>query len=555
LNSTLSDNPGKLNPWEELMSDAPLQATIAPRTTGHDDIDPCRLSASELAGLIARGAITAREAVEAYIARVEQVNGALNAVVVKRYDEARAEADAIDLRRARGETLPPLAGVPITVKECLDLAGTAATFGLPGWIATRAKADDPYVGRLRAAGAIVIAKTNVAQLLIYAESDNPVYGRTNNPWNLERSSGGSSGGEGAILGAGASALGLGTDIGGSVRIPAAYCGISALRPTAGRCPDPGCGSISKGQRTVVSQVGPMGRSVEDLALALQLINGAHGIDTIAAVPLGDFSKVDVAGLRVAVVDDDGVMAPSAAVKRGIGEAAEILRAAGAEVTPWNALPGAEVTELILGCFSADRGRGMRDLLRGGKIDPRAGLMLNLARLPRPLRAAAAALLALLGQKRTATTMRQFASGSASDYWRTTERVMDFQARFRDALDQAPGGPIDLVLMPAHAVPAVPHKATINMPFAGSYALLSPILGYPAGVVPFTRVRSDEESGRKQSFDVVERTALATDRGSTGLPIGVQLMGRPWRDDVVLAAMRAVELGARQRADYPVAPRL
>jgi Asp-tRNA(Asn)/Glu-tRNA(Gln) amidotransferase A subunit family amidase len=129
------------------MSDAPLQATIAPRTTGGDDIDPCMLSASELAGLIARGVITAREAVDAYIARVEQVNGALNAVVVKRYDEARAEADAIDLRRARGETLPPLAGVPITVKECLDLAGTAATFGLPGRIATRATADDPYVGR------------------------------------------------------------------------------------------------------------------------------------------------------------------------------------------------------------------------------------------------------------------------------------------------------------------------------------------------------------------------------------------------------------------------
>jgi fatty acid amide hydrolase len=536
-----------------MMSDAPLQAANAPRQTGRAAVDPCMLSASELAGLIAQGAITAREAVEAYIARMEQVNGALNAVVVKRYDEARAEADAIDQRRARGENLPPLAGVPITVKECLDFAGTAATFGLPGRIATRATADDPYVGRLRAAGAIVIAKTNVAQLLIYTESDNPVYGRTNNPWNLERSSGGSSGGEGAILGAGASALGLGTDIGGSVRIPAAFCGISSLRPTAGRCPDVGRGSVPIGQRTVASQVGPMGRSVEDLALALGLINGGHGIDTLATVPLGDFRKVDIAGLRVAVANDDGVMAPSAAVQRGVEEAAGILRAAGAEVTSWNVLPGAEVTELILACFSADRGRGMRDLLRGGKVDPRVALNLNLARLPRWLRIVAAALLALLGQKRTAATMRSFASGSAFDYWQATERVMDFQGRFRDALDRAPGGPIDLILMPAYAVPAVPHKATINMPFAGSYALLSPVLGYPAGVVPLTRVRTDEEAGRRKSFDVVERTALATDRGSAGLPIGVQLMGRPWRDDVVLAAMRAIEQAARQRADFPVAP--
>jgi fatty acid amide hydrolase len=102
--------------------------------------------------------------------------------------------------------------------------------------------------------------------------------------------------------------------------------------------------------------------------------------------------------------------------------------------------------------------------------------------------------------------------------------MDFETRFRDALDRAPEGPVDLILMPAYAVPAVRHKATINMPFAGTYALLSPILGYPAGVVPVTRVRADEESGRKKSIDVVERTAFETDRGNAGLPIGVQLMG-------------------------------
>jgi Asp-tRNA(Asn)/Glu-tRNA(Gln) amidotransferase A subunit family amidase len=531
------------------------QVSKTPRPVGGETAGPCGLSAAKLADLIAKGAVTARETVEAFIARIEQVNGALNAVVVKRYDAARAEADAIDQRRARGEGLPPLAGVPITVKECLDLAGTPATFGLCGRIAAHAASDDPYVARLRAAGAIVIGKTNVAQLLIYTESDNPVYGRTNNPWNPERSCGGSSGGEGAILGAGASALGLGTDIGGSVRIPAAFCGISSLRPTAGRCPDVGRASIPIGQRTVASQVGPMGRSIDDLALALALINGAHGVDTLAPVPLGDFNEVDVAGLRVAVATDDGVMAPSAAIKRGVGEAAEILHAAGAEIIPWNALPGAEAAELAMGCFSADRGRGMRDLLRGEKIDPRVSVNMNLARLPHSLRKAAASLLGSLGQKHTATTMRAFASGSAFDYWRLTERVMEFQARFREALERAPGRPIDLVLMPAYAVPAVPHGATINMPFAGSYALFSPVLGYPAGVVPLTRVRADEEHGRRKSFDVVERTAFETDRGSAGLPIGVQLMGRPWRDDVVLAAMRAIERAAHHRADFPLAPKL
>jgi fatty acid amide hydrolase len=537
------------------MSDAPRQVASTPRPSGEHSDDLCTFSAGKLADLIGKGAIAAREAVEAHIARIEQVNGALNAVVVKRYNEARAEADAIDRRRAQGESLPPLAGVPITVKECLDLADTASTFGLARRAATQAKSDDPYVARLRTAGAIVIGKTNVAQLLIYTESDNPVYGRTNNPWNLERSCGGSSGGEGAILGAGGSALGLGTDIGGSVRIPAAFCGVSSLRPTAGRCPDIGRASIPIGQRTVASQVGPMGRFVDDLALALGLINGAHKIDTLATAPLGDFNKVEVAGLRVALANDDGVMAPSAAIRRGVGEAAEILRAAGAEIIPWNVLPGAEATELVLGCFSADRGRGMRDLLVGEEVDPRVSGNMKLARLPHSLRKAAALLLGSLGQKHTANTMRAFASGSASDYWRLTERVMEFQARFGDALERAPGGPVDLVLMPAFAVPAVPHKATINMPFAGAYALFSPVLGYPAGVVPLTRVRPDEESGRRKSFDVVERTALEVDRASAGLPVGVQLMGRPWRDDVVLAAMRTIEQAARKRADFPVAPNL
>jgi fatty acid amide hydrolase len=512
-------------------------------------------TARELAASIAKGTTTARAAVEACIKRIEEVNPALNAVVVKRYEEARGEADAIDQRRARGETLPPLAGVPITVKECFDLTGTAATFGLPKRAAARATSDDPYVARLRSAGAIVAAKTNVAQLLIYSESDNPLYGRANNPWNLERSCGGSSGGEAAILGAGASMLGLGTDIGGSVRIPAAFCGISSLRPTAGRCPDPGKGSIPIGQRAVVSQVGPMARSVDDLALALELINGAHGIDTIPTVPLGDFNRVDIAGLRIAVVNDDGLMTPSRAVERGVAEAAEILRAAGAEIVRLNVLPGAEILELVLGCFTADRGRGMRDLLRGEKVDPRVSVNMNIARMPRGLRIAVAALLGLLGQRHSAATMGAFASGSASDYWRLSERVMDFQVRFRNELDRAPGGPIDLVLMPTCAVPAVRHRATINMPFAGTYALLSPLLGYPAGVVPVTRVRGEEEAGRRKSFDVVERTAFETDRGSAGLPIGIQLVGRPWHDDVVLAAMRAIEQAARRRADFPIAPKL
>jgi fatty acid amide hydrolase len=136
-------------------------------------------------------------------------------------ESARQAAASVDTARARGEKLGPLGGVPVTIKECFDLAGTASTFGLTTRRDEIESKDDPYVAALRAAGAIPIAKTNLPQLMIFTETDNPLYGRTNNPWDLERSCGGSSGGEAAVIAAGASPLGLGNDIGGSLRVPAA----------------------------------------------------------------------------------------------------------------------------------------------------------------------------------------------------------------------------------------------------------------------------------------------------------------------------------------------
>src|SRR5215469_7847359 len=230
-------------------------------------------SAAELASMLARGEVSAVEAVEAHIEQIERVNPKLNAVVFKRYDAARAEAKQADARRAQGEPLLPLHGVPITIKECLDLEGTPSTFGLPSRANSLAHQDDVYVARMRQAGAIILGKTNVSQLLLYYESDNPLYGRTNNPWNLERTPGGSSGGQAAIIAAGGSPLGLGTDIGGSLRIPATFCGIASLKPTAGRLPDPGRFSVPIGQRAIVSQVGALARRVADVALGLEIMNG------------------------------------------------------------------------------------------------------------------------------------------------------------------------------------------------------------------------------------------------------------------------------------------
>jgi fatty acid amide hydrolase len=513
------------------------------------------LSATELAAAIERGDVSAVEAVEAHIARIEQVNPTINAVVVKRYNEARAEARAADERRAWGQTLAPLHGVPITVKESLDLTGTPSTYGLTTRANTLAEHDNLYVARMRAAGAIILGKTNVSQLLLYIESDNPVYGRTNNPWNLARTSGGSSGGQAAIIASGGSPLGIGTDLGGSIRVPASFCGVTSLKPTAGRTPDETSFGPPVGQRTIVSQVAPMARTVDDLALALQIINGGNNPNVEPPMPLGDPSTVDVAKLRVAYYTDDKTLEVAPAVRRAVIEAAGMLAGRGAQVVEWQPPDVNAALHVFYGILSADGGRGAAKLASGSAKDSRIATLLRLASLPRPVNATLRGVLAATGQRNTRQVLRAFGHRDTLHYWQLVEAQMDYQRRFLDALDQDEGGPFDVIICPACALAAFPHGASADLLAGGGYATLYNVLGYPAGVVPLTRVQPGEESARKRSLDRMERVARAAEEGSAGLPVGVQVVARPWREHVALAAMSAIQAAARLRSDYPQQPPL
>lgn len=508
------------------------------------------LSATELAALIARGDISSVEAVEAHIERIERVNPALNAVVVKRYEAARAEARQADERRARGEALGPLHGVPITIKETLDLVDTPSTFGLPSRASILARQDDLYVACMRKAGAIILGKTNVAQLLYYIESDNPLYGRTNNPWNLERSSGGSSGGQAAIIAAGGSPLGLGTDIGGSIRVPATFCGIAGFKPTAGRTPDAGRYSEPFGERAIISQVGVLARQVADVALGIEIINGGRNPNVEPPMPLGDPGSVDVSRLHVAYYTDDGTLKVAPAVRRAVLEAADTLRNCGAQVTAWSPPDVQHAVDLFFGIMGADGGRGLRQTLGKNKRDPRVATLLFMGQRSRPTLAVLGWLFRLLGQEGLATSIRNFGHRDTWHYWQLVEAQMEYQRRFLEALDHDEGGPFDLILCPACALPAFTHGSSRDLILAGGYMALYNVLGYPTGIVPVTRVRSDEEVGRLPSRDMVEQTARKVELGSAGLPVGVQVVARPWREHVALAAMRAIEEAVHARSDYP-----
>jgi len=512
-------------------------------------------SAREIARRITSRDISATEAVEHFVGRLEAVNGALNAVTVDLSESARKKAAEIDLALSRGEKLGPLAGLPVTIKECFDLAGTASTFGLTSRRNEIERSDDPYVAALRAAGAIPIAKTNLPQLMFYTETDNPLYGRTNNPWDIERSCGGSSGGEAAVIAAGASPLGLGNDIGGSLRVPAAFCGITAIRPTAGRLPDHCAHGLPVGQTAIVSQVGPMAKYVDDLIMALQVLDRARDPFANPVPELGDSAAVAISRLRFATFTDDGEFPVAPAAKRAVVEAAQMLTAAGAIEVAWRSPPLSQATDLLFAALSADAGATLRRLLRGNRVDRRLRPLLLISAMPLWLRGIAGAALDGLGQRRLARNLRRFAPGTADAYWQTTEAIAAFRRDMLRSLENADGGPIDLILCPAYAVPAVRHGATEMMPMPGAYTPIANVTGFPAGVVPVTRVRPGEESERPQSRDLMDRVARETERGSAGLPIGVQVIARPWRDHVALAAMASIETAARKLPDFPARPPL
>jgi len=198
-----------------------------------------RLTATELAQRIARRELSSAEVVDAHLARIDAINPALNAVVRVLADEARAAAALADQQLAAGDKVGPLHGVPFTVKENIDMAGLPTTWGVPALAQAVVPKDAPVVERMRAAGAIPIARTNLPDMALRVHTMSSLHGLTRNPWHPGRTAGGSSGGEAAALASGMSPIGLGNDIGGSLRNPANACGIASIRPSAGRVPDAG----------------------------------------------------------------------------------------------------------------------------------------------------------------------------------------------------------------------------------------------------------------------------------------------------------------------------
>jgi len=413
-----------------------------------------RHSATELGALIQQRKLSSTAIVCAYLARIEALNPSINALVQVCAEAALAGAWAADRAVANGEYWGALHGVPFTVKDVFDTRGVVSAVGLPERAHYRPEQDATVVTRMKAAGAILLGKSNCPPGGGGGVTDNPVYGATRNPHALAYSPGGSSGGEAAAIAAGLSPLGLGSDSGGSLRVPAHFCGVCTLKPTSGRVPNTGVFDHLGGLSDYRSQIGPMARHVEDLALALQVIAGEDGVDAgVIPMPLRGMQTQTLKGLRVAWYSDGGIEPVDALTHTTLQAVADLLDAEGALIR--SAFPSAlsnarEITERY---WAMSQGSGAQSIQLFSDWD----------------------------QFRTAML------GFMADY--------------------------DIILCPVDAAPATQLGET--RPGLFSHTLPYSLAGWPCVVV---RAGTD----------------------SAGLPVGVQIVARPWHEPVALAAAAAIE---------------
>jgi Asp-tRNA(Asn)/Glu-tRNA(Gln) amidotransferase A subunit family amidase len=459
-------------------------------------VDAPAPSASEWIARLDRRELSARELVEHYLKRIFDCDARLNAVVALDPEQSLVQADKADRARRAGASAP-LLGLPVTIKDSIDVAGIPCTGGSLARKNFRPERDATVVKRLRDAGAVVLAKTNVPEYSSAYETDNCVHGRTNHPLDPARTPGGSSGGEAALAGAHASALGIGTDGGGSLRVPGHYCGVIGLRPTVGRVPDTGTWPRTRASGyTDLFCVGPIARFAEDAALVLPVISGPDWADPYAVpAPLRDPGETPIKDLRVGVFADDPRLSVTCGTLAALACAARTLTDAGANVTeiagPWDEDP----TELFFDCVAADGGAQLRmDLAAaGGEHHPLMSGLLEAVSARRP---------------------------DAADWFAVTNRVHELRYRVR-----ALAGQVDVLLCPVVAGPAPRH-------------------GEPPGGLP------PESYGEYRGFDYVHLMALGGLPAASvpvgredGLPIGVQVAAAPYREDIVLAVAAALEAAA------------
>lgn len=453
------------------------------------------MTAAAMAAGVRSKRISPVELAQAHLDRIERLHSQLNAFVHVRAELTLAEAGRSEQRAMRNEATGLLEGVPISIKNSIDVAGYRCEAGSRLRAGNVPAEDATLVARLRAAGAVILGVTNAPEMLMAWETDNLLYGRTNNPWDLERTAGGSSGGEAAAIASGCSAGGVGSDGGGSIREPAHFSGICGLKPTPGRVPSSGHFPKSGGPFALLGVVGPMARTVEDLSILFEVMQGADDGDPCSApVPLCPISEPELRNTRIGFFEDDGRTPVTAETRAAVKSAALALSSSGLTVENFRPTGLEESRQLWWQLFGIAGNMLLGPMLRDREDDISPMLL---------------QFMSWSGAERPHTGESLLATWLGRDEVR--ERVLAQMRNF------------PVLLCPVAAIPAFRHGErswkvegkTVEYLDAWSYTEWFNLLGFPAVAVPWAR-------------------------SAEGLPIGVQIVGRPWEEERVLAVAAHLE---------------
>ncbi|HAF37460.1 MAG TPA: amidase [Gammaproteobacteria bacterium] len=442
-------------------------------------------SIKDIAQAVREKRITAVALAEQTLARIDAVNADLNAVVSTNPELTLKYAAQADADLAEGKSVGPLHGVPMTIKDSLDTFDFITTWGTQGRAAFRPGRDASVVARLRSAGAILVGKTNTPEFTLAFQTDNNLFGRTNNPYDLTRTSGGSSGGAAALIASRAIPFDIGTDTGGSIRLPAHFCGIAGLKPTSGRVPCSGNALPSEGLWAPLSQPGPMTRFAQDLSLLLDIIEGPDLFDpNVRIAPKLQAQDIDPKSLRIGFHLSNGLSAPTLAIQAALQSVIDKLANQGMDLREHRP-DGIEMTPLIFSrLLAADDHETVLDLLeRSNTETPSLAIASNLSQ-PKP-------------------------GFSAAELC----NILAIWDGFKSAMLKS-FATLDVLICPVNAHTAIPHGQAEDM-LDYTYTMTYNLTGWPSVVIP---CGLDE----------------------AGLPIGLQLIAAPFREDQCLALAEFIQ---------------
>ncbi|XP_066521738.1 fatty-acid amide hydrolase 1 [Hoplias malabaricus] len=496
------------------------------------------LPLSELIDQIRAGILQPETVLHAYMEKALQVNSKLNCSTgvlmesAKHLEEIESYKDGL------------LYGVPISIKENIGFKDSDSTCGVLCKLDDPAVKDSVVVTVLKSQGAIPFIKTNVPQGLLSYECSNPIYGKTVNPCNLQKTSGGSSGGEAALISGGGSILGLGTDIGGSIRIPASFCGICGLKPTSNRISLRGLNSCLKGVKTVLSAIGPMARDVESLALCMRalLCEKMFMLDpTVPPLPFNQKVYECSDRLRIGYFENDGYLQPSPSMARALRETKKLLEEAGHTLVPFKPPANIKVMhEYIVRSTFADGAATLLSNLNDGPIDPCLQAQITPYRFPGFLKKILSVILKPIYPRIAGAMDALCGIKSIADLWKQHTNTENY---IHEVINQWNELEMDVLLCPMLG-PAYNFSYCGKLTSALSYTIIYNLLNFPVGVVPVTTVTAEDEAQLKDykgNFgDIWDKLFVKAIQGSVGLPVAVQCVALPWQEELCLRFMREVE---------------